>query len=99
MQTLLRRPATANVFRYFVGGTAAIVLLLSLFPRGGLEAGVLLYFILWPLLGMQLGVAFLPWQKFALKRPWLATITAAIIILGIFYVDIFMLTLAGYIQP
>jgi hypothetical protein len=97
IQLLLQRQIAAQAFKYVVGGAAVLVLLSSLFPQENPEAGILLYFILWPLLGLQLVLALLPWQRFAQKRPVMTSVAAGMAIAYAVPVDILMLTLAGYI--
>jgi hypothetical protein len=94
---VVRTPKAALVFRYALGGTAVVVLLASLFPRESPEMGVLLYFILWPLLGLQLGATFLPWQRLAISHPAVALGLAIAAGVYAFFVDSLMLQLASYI--
>lgn len=90
-------PETVKVFQFILGGSAALALVASIFPHRSPEAGVLLYFILWPLLGLQFMVSCLPWRRFVQKSATGSLVAASIIGFCAFNVVLFMLKLTSYI--
>jgi hypothetical protein len=68
---------------YLVATATIITFILSFIPRG-MEQGLggLVFFVLWPLLIVQVFVAVLPWNKLFLKEPLLG------LLLLIFYCNV-----------
>lgn len=87
---------TIKVFRFLLGGSAILAFILSLMPRHDLGMGVLFYFFLWPLLGVQLGVVWLPWEKFAQNRSGAAIVISTVVGFHALVLDLIMVGIAGY---
>lgn len=100
LSVLAQGPGVAKlvrIFRFVLGGTAVLAFVASIFPRESPEAGILLYGVLWPLLGLQFASAYLPWEKFFQKSPAVTTAGAGIVGFYTFSVVFLMLRLTSYV--
>lgn len=92
-----RTPILIKLFQFALGGSAILALIASVIPRHDPEAGILLYLFLWPLIGFQIVVACLAWEKYIQRSPWGTMVAALFVAFCAFQVDLLMFKLTKYL--